>query len=156
MSYFKLSIFNNSLGRALKNIYIKNFFKSINGGEKILDYGCGYAPYKELAEEKYQKYLTAEYPATSESIYKNKSDYVIKKDKTINCEDNFFDCVMITEVLEHVYKPLESLKEIYRILKKNGFIMGTVPFQKSEHDPPYDYYRYTNFALQRMFKESNF
>ncbi len=40
-------------------------------------------------------------------------------------EDNFFDVVIGSGVLEHVAMDYESLKEIYRVLKNNGFLIIT-------------------------------
>ncbi|MFZ4590397.1 MAG: methyltransferase domain-containing protein [Ignavibacteria bacterium] len=156
MSNYNLSIFNNSLSRALKNLYLKDFFENEQNGDNILDYGSGYTPYKNLALTKYKNYYTAEFPKTSEKLYNNKSDYTIFENEKTDCPDSFFETVLITEVLEHVYKPVNSLAEIYRILKKGGKIVGTVPFQMNEHDQPYDYFRYTNYSLTKMLEESNF
>lgn len=40
---------------------------------------------------------------------------------------NIFDAVFALEVLEHVYEPGEVLKEIKRVLKKNGYAILLVP-----------------------------
>ena len=45
----------------------------------------------------------------------------------IPCKSNTFDVVIITEVLEHLYDPELALKEIYRVLKNGGLIIGSVP-----------------------------
>jgi SAM-dependent methyltransferase len=156
VSFFKLSIFNNSLQRSIKNLHIKKYIQSIPYGESVLDYGSGFSPYKKIFQIKYSQYYTAEFKATSDIIYKNLSDYIINEDETINCESELFDCVLLTEVLEHVYEPGKVLKEIYRILKKGGILIGTVPFLKDEHDTPFDFYRYTYFALAKMLKDNKF
>lgn len=44
-----------------------------------------------------------------------------------NFEDESFDAVFLLYVLEHVDNPLEVLKEIKRILKKNGLLFLAVP-----------------------------
>ena len=66
------------------------------------------------------------------------------------------DCVVLTEVLEHLYEPKIVLKEIHRILKPHGIIIGTVPFVVSEHEQPYDFYRYSYFCLEKMFRDASF
>ena len=43
-------------------------------------------------------------------------------------EDNYFDSVIFSEVLEHLYEsPIQILKEVYRILKPNGVLILTTP-----------------------------
>jgi len=41
--------------------------------------------------------------------------------------ENLFDCVVITEVLEHLIAPYRALEEIHRILKTNGILIVSVP-----------------------------
>lgn len=56
-------------------------------------------------------------------------------DRTINAsldvrlpvECNFFDFVVMTEVIEHLHEPQKQIKEAHRILKNNGFLIVTVP-----------------------------
>lgn len=69
-------------------------------------------------------------------------------------ESNFFDAVIICEVLEHLnFNPLPVLKEINRVLKKDGYIYIGMPNQariinrirllqgKSIHNPIDDFFR---------------
>jgi ubiquinone/menaquinone biosynthesis C-methylase UbiE len=42
-------------------------------------------------------------------------------------DDESFDCVVCTEVLEHVYSPYKALDEIHRILKPKGSLILSVP-----------------------------
>jgi ubiquinone/menaquinone biosynthesis C-methylase UbiE len=41
--------------------------------------------------------------------------------------ENLFDCVVITEVLEHLIAPYRALEEIHRILKPNAILIISVP-----------------------------
>ena len=43
-------------------------------------------------------------------------------------EDNYFDLVLCNHVLEHVEDDILALKEIKRVLKKNGFGIVMIPF----------------------------
>lgn len=40
-------------------------------------------------------------------------------------EDNYFDLIYCNQVLEHVRLPGELLSEIYRVLKPDGYLVGT-------------------------------
>jgi len=62
-----------------------------------------------------------------------------------------FDTILAFEVLEHLYEPQVAVDEIYRILRPGGCFIGTTRFIYPYHGLPYDYYRFTEFALQRLF-----
>lgn len=47
-------------------------------------------------------------------------------------EDNMFDIVLTSDVLEHVTDPWVAFKEIYRILKPGGRHVFTVPFYQDK------------------------
>ena len=43
-------------------------------------------------------------------------------------EDNYFDCVIFSEVLEHLYEsPIKILNELHRVLKPGGSLFLTTP-----------------------------
>jgi SAM-dependent methyltransferase len=62
----------------------------------------------------------------------------------------------MNQVLEHLPEPKAALKEMNRILKKGGMIICTTPLFYEEHEIPFDFYRYTQFAHRYLFSESGF
>ena len=42
-------------------------------------------------------------------------------------KNDFFDCVIACDVLEHVPKHISGIREVNRILKKGGYCIFTVP-----------------------------
>ena len=48
-------------------------------------------------------------------------------DETLPFVDNSFDAVSMLAVLEHLDYPESMLREICRVLRPNGFLVGTVP-----------------------------
>ena len=63
-----------------------------------------------------------------------------------------FDTIILSDVLEHMPEPELLWREMTRVLAPNGKIIMNVPFYYSVHAHPHDYYRYTNFALERFVK----
>ena len=63
-----------------------------------------------------------------------------------------FDTIILSDVLEHLPEPELLWREITRVLRPGGAIIMNVPFYYSVHAHPHDYYRYTNFALERFVK----
>jgi len=76
--------------------------------------------------------------------------------KPLPIDSEIADTVISFQVMEHLCEPQNMLSEANRILKKNGKIILTVPFQWWVHEAPYDYYRYTIYGLQYMFEKAGF
>jgi SAM-dependent methyltransferase len=72
----------------------------------------------------------------------------------IPLDDSFADVIICIEVLEHIPNPHEAVQELARLLKPGGSIYLSVPFSAREHQVPYDYFRYTSFGLEYLFKEA--
>ena len=61
-----------------------------------------------------------------------------------------------TEVLEHVRHPESVLAELGRVLAPGGRLCLTVPFVWPVHEEPYDFFRYTPFALCDLLEAHGF
>jgi ubiquinone biosynthesis O-methyltransferase len=48
-------------------------------------------------------------------------------------ESESFDCVVCTEVIEHVQDPERLVREAHRVLKKGGQVILTTPYRLTEH-----------------------
>lgn len=122
----------------------------------LLDSGCGSMPYKKmiLSNSAVTNYtgLDIESSLNYEDI---QADY-LWDGKKMPFSDSSFNVVISTEVLEHVSDPDAYLAEVKRVLKPGGMFFFTVPFLMSLHEVPHDYYRYTPFALEMMFKRNDF
>jgi len=118
----------------------------------ILDVGSGLAPYRELFT--HTSYTTCDW---DQSIYSPDvpPDIVSPADQ-IPVEDESFDAVLCTEVLEHVPAPWEVLSEFHRIVRPGGAVWITVPFTWPLHEQPHDYYRYTKFGLHSLLERAGF
>lgn len=124
---------------------------------KMLDVGCGKMPYKEFLLSKNAEIIKYVGLDLEESSIHNTSIADLHWDgKKMPIEDGSFDSVMATEVLEHCPDPLLVLSEINRVLKPGGFFFFTVPFLWPFHEVPYDEFRYTPFALERLLKQAGF
>jgi len=67
-------------------------------------------------------------------------------------ENSSFDGVIIQAVLEHVVDPYRCVDEIYRVLKKNGFVYAETPFMQQVHMGRYDFTRFTHLGHRRLFR----
>lgn len=48
-------------------------------------------------------------------------------DKRLPYEDEYFDIILCVEGLEHIYNPSNAIAEFYRILKRGGRLIASVP-----------------------------
>lgn len=63
------------------------------------------------------------------------------------------DCILCTEVIEHLTHPTKCVDEMYRILMPGGKAFVSVPFLFPIHADPYDYQRYTGDGLLQLFNK---
>ena len=68
-------------------------------------------------------------------------------------EDESFEFILCTEVLEHLHTPHQAIAEMKRVLKSGGALVLTTRFVFPIHDAPHDYYRYTEYGLRHLFKD---
>jgi len=107
-------------------------------GAVVLDAGAGPCRYKPLFQHcQYETQDFARYEG--ENHHYGKIDYV-GDITTIPVEDDHFDCVICTEVLEHIPEPERAIKEFARILKREGILVLTAPLGSGIHMAPYHYF----------------
>ncbi|RYE44543.1 MAG: class I SAM-dependent methyltransferase [Sphingobacteriales bacterium] len=118
---------------------------------KVLDIGCGNKPYELMFTGVSSSYTGCDVVQSSES----KVD-VICEAVNLKFEDAQFDTVFSTQVIEHVEDPFAMLAEANRVLKKDGLIIISAPFCWELHEQPYDFYRYSKYGLEAMFRKHDF
>lgn len=122
----------------LKNNYVVERLKKISGN--FLDVGLGYGFLeREILDRKLDLDLFGidiSKVAVDAAIKNLDGEFKKASIQSIPYSDNFFDCVVALDVVEHL--PIESLKksinEIYRVTKKNGLIIVSVPTNETSAD----------------------
>ena len=137
---------------ARKNLYkhIKYYAPQLGGN--LLDIGCGSKPYENLFLN-LKKYLGLE--LENQKSEGSVADYFYDG-KKIPFDNETYESIFCTQVLEHVFEPDNFLYEISRVLKKDGLMIITLPFIWDEHEQPFDYARYTSFGLKYILEKNNF
>jgi SAM-dependent methyltransferase len=131
--------------------YNRRFARLIPGGALVLDAGAGLAPYSELFA--HARYETADF----EQVRKKYAPSTYVCDLTgIPVEDGRFDYIVFNQVMEHLPEPKAVLRELNRVLKTGGQIICSTPLFYEEHERPYDFYRYTQYAHRYLFAETGF
>ncbi len=64
------------------------------------------------------------------------------------------DTVICLETLEHVGDPPQVMRELSRVLRPAGVLLLSVPFLYRIHAAPTDFWRFTEYQVQRMVKNT--
>jgi SAM-dependent methyltransferase len=64
--------------------------------------------------------------------------------------DAAFDAVFMLEVLEHIPRARDAVREAIRVLKPRGRLVISTPFFFELHDEPHDYWRFTHHGLRDL------
>ncbi|MDA9985685.1 class I SAM-dependent methyltransferase [Alphaproteobacteria bacterium] len=120
---------------------------------KLLDVGCGSKPYEGFF--KVEEYIGIDIEVSGHDHASSKVDKFFDG-KNIPFADKYFDHVFSSEVFEHVFNIDELLSETNRVLKTGGKLCFTCPFVWDEHEQPYDFARYTSFAVEHLLSKNGF
>ena len=115
---------------------------------RVLDYGCGGSPYRVLFGD--CTYHRADL-AGGEGL-----DFEYGDDAVLPAHLSSYDCVLSTQVLEHVKDPMAYLEECRRVLAPGGHLLLTTHGIFEDHACPDDYWRWTSFGLRRMVEKAGF
>jgi len=127
--------------------WLEKTLNKIKPGSRILDAGAGEQQFKKLCSHLiYVSQDFAQYAPDEINIglQMHKWDYgkldIISDIANVPEEDSSFDCIMCTEVFEHIINPREAIQEFSRLLNKDGFLIITAPFCSLTHFAPYHFY----------------
>lgn len=67
-----------------------------------------------------------------------------------------YDLIIVEQVFEHLAYPQVAVRNIYKILKKNGYFLISTPFLIRRHDFPIDCTRWTALGLNFFLIEAGF
>lgn len=123
--------------------------KYANGN--LLDVGCGNKPYEVLFKEKVKNYIGCDIIQSNENVV----DFLCPANR-LCFEDNFFDTVFSTQVIEHVEDHNGMIRESFRVLRPGGFAIYTAPFCWELHEEPYDFFRFSKYGLIELFRKHGF
>ena len=147
MNYFNLIFSNKSILR----IFQKEIFKEFKIEGDVIEFGASSEIYKNFCNSNSENCnITYSNIDTSNEEFLNID---LQKDNSFEIR---YDFAVIFNVLEHVLNPNLAIKNLSKILKKNGKIIGSTPFLFRVHGAPKDYSRFTKDHLIELLKSCNF
>jgi SAM-dependent methyltransferase len=130
--------------------FIKGESQKLAADKKVLDAGAGKRPY-----QKYFRHCHYESCDIDQGFYAQQHDFVCTLEE-IPREDQRYDVVVLSQVLEHVPHPEKSMKEVARVTKKSGRVLLTVPMNGPLHGEPWHFYQFTHHGISILAKSSGF
>ena len=121
---------------------------------RLLDMGCGKVPLYGAYRDRVSEIQCVDWV---NSLHGAKHlDKSCDLTGPIPYDDGQFDTIILSDVLEHLPEPMNCWREMHRLLAPGGKVLLNVPFYYSIHEEPYDFYRYTEFALRRFAETAGF
>jgi SAM-dependent methyltransferase len=132
-----------------KNILDSLFEQYLKEDMIVYDIGCGNKPFSLNVKE----HVCVDY---DDAFYGTDHLDIVADAYDVPVENEVADAVISSQVLEHLERPEDAIKETYRLLKPDGLFFISVPFLSPIHAAPYDFSRMTEFQLVRYLNENGF
>ena len=160
---FFSKVFNTFIPQFIKDVldpenysirrFVQEMSKTVKNSDRVLDAGGGSCPYKKFFSHAHYESTDFEKIFDKSSLHKH--DFLCNLEH-IPKENNTYDAILNTQVLEHVPDPLAVLKEFHRVLKLKGRLFLTAPQGWGIHGAPYHFFNFTNYGLQNLFEKAGF
>jgi ubiquinone/menaquinone biosynthesis C-methylase UbiE len=116
----------------VREYIISKIPKDVNS---ILDVGCGKGwVAKEFLPKRKQVYsldISVTNPSIVKKLYPSSKHFAITADSFhLPFNNDTFDCIIASEVIEHVVDPAGFVKELFRVVKKGGSLIITTPYKE--------------------------
>ena len=120
-----------------------------NGKGRLLDVGAGRGEFLRAALNGGWEPIGIEPSASFAKHAANYSGAVVRREPIEDCnfENDTFDVVILSAVLEHLYQPNETLREIARVLRPGGALFVDVPNEEGL------YFRIGNLYQRLRFRD---
>ncbi len=133
------------------------FIRSIRSAKRILDLGCGRGINSfsiKGKNEEIEIYGVDILPKSEVPDFISYQETDIDKN-ALPFQDDFFDAIIFTHVIEHLSSPLQLGKEINRVMKKGGIIYIETPNWTTMFVPSFGFHREQHFPFNFFDDQSH-
>lgn len=136
--------------------YLELLFRKKREIKTVMDLGCGSGDSLDYFRTKDPNIrwigLDIEESPAVKARTRTDGEFYIYDGVHIPFDDNHFDLIYCHQVLEHVRYPTALLKEVYRVLKPNGYFVGSTSQLEPYHT--YSFWNYTPYGFLLLVEEA--
>lgn len=119
----------------------------------LLDLGCGRSPFRPFYGPLVSTAWSVDWPS---SVHAVRLDVNADVSTGVPFRTDSTDTIVASDVMEHLAEPGRFLDECARVLRRDGTLLGNVPFAYWLHEEPHDYFRYTEYGLRHLLGKAGF
>lgn len=140
---------NNTSVRLVERASIRAFIEQCSDllGGRVLDYGCGKQPYRDIVERvggEYFAYDRVAFPAN-----------ISGEDVGEEIQPGAYDTIICTQVAQYWPAPHRTLAYLHNLLGLRGHLVMTYPTTWAEVESA-DLWRYTRHGMNRLLEGAGF
>ncbi len=128
---------------------IKNYLQQ----SQILDVGAGLGHYSKWICQNYRSVKVVALDHIESESFKHCEFIKTDLEKTLSFQGESFDTILAFDVIEHIQNCDQLLSEIFRVCKKDGILIGSVPHDKDDFLPDYNltFYHRSDVTHKRYY-----
>jgi 2-polyprenyl-3-methyl-5-hydroxy-6-metoxy-1,4-benzoquinol methylase len=136
---------------------------------RLLEIGCGSGSFLTAMSAKGWDAVGVDFDQKAIDVAKKRHGENVRRGELINCQfaNDSFDAIIMNNVIEHVWNPVETVSECFRILKPNGRLVMITPNSDSDGhklfkrdwrglEPPRHLFIYNRSSLRRLVQNAGF
>lgn len=136
--------------------YLEELFRQDSNIRRVMDLGCGAGDSLDYFREKVPgiKWIGLDQEKSPEVESRTRSDgeFYTFDGTHIPFPDNLFDLIYCHQVFEHVRHPVDLLNEVRRVLRPNGYFVGSTSQLEPSHS--YSLWNYIPYGFYLLLEET--
>lgn len=147
---------NDHSRQVVSKYYTEYLFRQNNKIRQVMDLGCGTGNSLDYFRRKNPRirWVGLDIEKSPEVDLRTRTDgeFYTFDGIHIPFDDDHFDLIYCNQVFEHVRRPINLLKEVRRVLRPNGYFIGSTSQLEPYHS--YSLWNYTPYGFCLLIKEA--
>jgi 2-polyprenyl-3-methyl-5-hydroxy-6-metoxy-1,4-benzoquinol methylase len=120
-------------------------------GKRVLDYGCGRQPYRDIMEQ-----AGGDYFGYDRDSYAGSHGQNVGMEYALRPGESLWDVIVCTQVLQYVNSPRSLIEDFLAALPSGGVLLMTGPTNWPIVEVPDDKWRFTPSGINKWLYEAGF